>query len=63
MSKLEEWFFAEPGKTLMSTSDPIAEKIAGILGKGVIKGDHILKGGLPSKYSFSLDNIYSNKDV
>ncbi|MFA6306615.1 MAG: hypothetical protein WCV70_02050 [Patescibacteria group bacterium] len=58
MGDLEERFFSEKGKTLITADDENAAEICEVLKKGITRGQFIQRGGMPSNYLFSLDLVY-----
>lgn len=58
MGDLEERFFAEKGKTLVSPGDENAPQITEILKRAIKKGCFVQRGGAPTSYMFNFDLIY-----
>ena len=58
MSLLEQRFFAEPGKTVVNTSDKNAPALCEVLKKAIRRGDFVQRGGTSTKYDFCFDAIY-----
>ena len=59
MGNLEERFFSAKRETAIKPGDKEAHIVAGVLKRGIKKGNHILRGGRSSNYTFRFDSIYS----
>jgi len=62
MGDLEERFFSDSGKTLISPDDDNSDAICNILKRALGKSDWVARGGMSSNYYFNFDKIYNQFD-
>lgn len=58
MGQLMERFFSIRLETIIKPDDENASSVCKILSKGLRKGNFIMRGGKPTKYTFNFDRIY-----